>query len=383
MAKDRTSFESLRLDKVTRTYPRSTAPALTDFDLEIARGEFVALLGPSGCGKSTALACVAGLQPLTSGSIWHGSRRLDTLAPERRGFGMVFQNYALFPHLSVRRNVEFGLAMRKVPRAQRTGRALDMLRLVQLQDHADKLPAQLSGGQQQRVAIARALAIEPEVVLMDEPLSNLDATLRIEMRTEIKRLYQKRGLTVLYVTHDQEEALSLATRIVVLRAGRIEQSGTPEEVYARPASAYVAGFMGYRNLVKASVLACGPEGATIEIAGSRLVGTVVGSDGVRPGDTVVAAVRPEDLVPGATALGSSVDGVVEVIEYHGREQSIEVRTPDGTRLHVRGQQPVAPGSAITLGVAPERLLLFPEAAGASLPVVSPDDEPPASAEDAA
>ncbi len=201
----------------------------------------MALLGPSGCGKSTALACLAGLQPLTGGTIWRDGERIDTKPPEKRGFGMVFQNYALFPHLSVRRNVEFGLAMRKVAARQRQERALAALRTVQLEEHAGKLPSQLSGGQQQRVAIARALAIEPEVVLMDEPLSNLDAALRIEMRTEIKRIYQELGLTVLYVTHDQEEALSLATSLVVLRQGRTEQIGTPQEVYTHPSSATSPG----------------------------------------------------------------------------------------------------------------------------------------------
>src|SRR6185437_4945802 len=235
-------FEKLSLRGVTRAYGKNP-PALRDFDLELRRGDFVALLGPSGCGKSTALACLAGLQPLTGGSIWRDEERIDTRPTEQRGFGMVFQNYALFPHLSVQKNVEFGLAMRKVARRERQQRALAALRTVQLEEHAGKLPSQLSGGQQQRVAIARALAIEPEVVLMDEPLSNLDAALRIEMRTEIKRLYQERGLTVLYVTHDQEEALSLATRLVVLRKGRLEQTGTPQEVYTNPVSAYVAGFM--------------------------------------------------------------------------------------------------------------------------------------------
>lgn len=227
VSKPAVDFEKLSMRGVTRSYAKSATPALSNLDLELARGEFVALLGPSGCGKSTALACLAGLQPLSNGSIWRDDVRLDTLPPEKRGFGMVFQNYALFPHLSVQKNVEFGLSMRRVPKAQRQERAMRALTLVQLHEHAAKLPSQLSGGQQQRVAIARALAIEPEIVLMDEPLSNLDAALRIEMRTEIKRLYQERGLTVLYVTHDQEEALSLATRLVVLRKGVLEQTGTP------------------------------------------------------------------------------------------------------------------------------------------------------------
>ncbi len=263
-------FTSLSLRGVTRAHGKNP-PALTDFDLELRRGDFVALLGPSGCGKSTALACLAGLQPLTRGSIWRDGSRIDTQPAEKRGFGMVFQNYALFPHLSVQKNVEFGLAMRRVPRKERLERALAALRTVRLEEHAGKLPSQLSGGQQQRVAIARALAIEPEVVLMDEPLSNLEAALRIELRTEIKRIYQERGLTVLYVTHDQEEALSLATRLVVLRKGRLEQTGTPQEVYTNPASAYVAGFMGYRNLFPARLAGSRPD-RQVDV---RAFGTVV------------------------------------------------------------------------------------------------------------
>jgi putative spermidine/putrescine transport system ATP-binding protein len=194
-------FGELRLGGVTRRF--GAAVALDRLDLTIRRGEFIALLGPSGCGKSTALNCIAGLLPLSGGGIWLDDKRIDVLRPEQRGFGMVFQNYALFPHMSVRKNIGFGLAMRRVPKEEIRGKVDAALDLVQLRAHAEKLPGQLSGGQQQRVAIARAIVIEPPLVLMDEPLSNLDAKLRLEMRTEIKRIHRELGRSTVYVTHDQ------------------------------------------------------------------------------------------------------------------------------------------------------------------------------------
>src|SRR5690606_30591782 len=246
------TFESLELRGVGRRF--GGVDALAGLDLTIRAGEFVALLGPSGCGKSTALNCLAGLLPLTHGEILLDGRRIDTLPPERRGFGMVFQSYALFPHLSVEKNVAFGLQMQGVQRAEIDRREGAAIELVKLGEHARKLPGQLSGGQQQRVAIARAVVLEPSLVLMDEPLSNLDAKLRLDMRTEIRRLHQSLGLTTIYVTHDQEEALSLADRLVVMREGRVQQVGTPDELYESPTSWYVADFMGYRNILSATVV---------------------------------------------------------------------------------------------------------------------------------
>ncbi len=263
-------FSTLQMRQVSRWYGRTAA--LTDLDLELARGEFVALLGPSGCGKSTALACLAGLQPLTTGSIWRDDKRIDSLPADKRGFGMVFQNYALFPHLSVEKNIAFGLQMRKVPRAEMKRRVAEAIALVKLEEHAKKLPGQLSGGQQQRVAIARAVVLEPSLVLMDEPLSNLDAKLRVQMRTEIRRLHQSLGLTTVYVTNDQEEALSLADRLVVLRAGRVQQIGASEELHTRPVNWHVADFMGFRNLLELDVThMSGDEIAVDEVGGDSLV----------------------------------------------------------------------------------------------------------------
>jgi putative spermidine/putrescine transport system ATP-binding protein len=344
------TFEQLRLDGVSRSF--GTANALSGLDLAIARGEFVALLGPSGCGKSTALNCLAGLLPLTGGSIWLDDARIDGQPPEQRGFGMVFQNYALFPHMSVRANVGFGLKMRKVGRAEARRRVDEALRLVQLTEHAAKFPAQLSGGQQQRVAIARAVVLEPPVVLMDEPLSNLDAKLRLEMRMEIRRLHQTLGLTTVYVTHDQEEALSLADRLVVLRDGAVQQIGTPEEVYAQPVNSYVASFMGYRNLLDVTVTGAAGSSVTVEGAGVRLTGRGSLTEG-----PAKVAIRPEDFVVG-DGMENALDVTVEIVEYHGRELSVSARLATGVPVYFRTDKRLAPGDTAKIGVPAERVLVF-------------------------
>ena len=368
------SFEQLRLDNVGRRF--GGQDALQDLDLTIRAGEFIALLGPSGCGKSTALNCLAGLLPLTSGSIWQDDKRIDTQPPERRGFGMVFQNYALFPHMTVRSNVAFGLQMRRLPKAEIAERTAAAIRLVQLEEHVGKLPGQLSGGQQQRVAIARAIVLEPSLVLMDEPLSNLDAKLRLEMRTEIRRIHQSLGLTTVYVTHDQEEALSMADRLVVLRSGQVQQIGTPEELHTRPANWHVAGFMGFRNLLELDATRADGGGVVVEGHGLRLTGAP--ASGVSAGEPVVVGVRPEDIVvqprdSGAAsardAAGNEVPATVEVVEYHGREFAVEARTRSGLAFHVKTPERVAPGDEVTLAIPAERLLVFPRG----------DERPPAPA----
>jgi putative spermidine/putrescine transport system ATP-binding protein len=346
-------FTELHIDGVRRAFGEHVA--LKGMDLTIKGGEFVALLGPSGCGKSTALNCLAGLLPLTGGQIMLDGRRIDQLPPEKRGFGMVFQNYALFPHMTVRRNIAFGLAMRKVSRADQARRVEEALRLVQLTAHADKFPAQLSGGQQQRVAIARAIVLEPPLVLMDEPLSNLDASLRLEMRTEIRRLHQSLGLTTVYVTHDQEEALALADRLVVLRDGSVQQVGSPEEVYAHPCNQYVAGFMGYRNMLPASVTSVSGEQVTVSVEGAELTG--VNRDGVSSGNAVVA-IRPEDFSVAVGPADNVLQAEVEIVEYHGREQAVEARLPGGQQLHLRTNSRLAPGDSVRLRVPVERVLVF-------------------------
>ena len=329
---------------------------LDDFALEVHGGEFVTFLGPSGCGKSTALNLLAGLLQPTAGEIWLDDERLDPLPPERRGFGMVFQNYALFPHLSVFDNVAFGLDVRRVARASIAERVRRMLALVKLEGLEARYPAQLSGGQQQRVAIARALVIEPRVLLLDEPLSNLDAKLRLEMRAEIKRLHQGLGLTSIYVTHDQAEALSLSDRIVVMREGRVMQVGAPADIHDRPRNLFVADFVGYRNVLTLMVTARGVDGlVTAEGSGLRVRGRAE----IGPGGAVLAAVRPEDvrLSDDAGAVGGA-RGMVRLVEYQGREYDVEVVLDSGAVLKAR--VPAAPkiGDAVGLALEPGRVVLL-------------------------
>src|SRR6266567_3440003 len=237
---------------VTRRF--GTTTALYDFNLEVLGGKFITFLGPSGCGKTTALNCLAGLQELTAGEILLNGRPIQDVPAEKRGFGMVFQNYALFPHLNVFRNVDYGLELRRVPKAEREKRVRRALALVHLEDFERRYPAQLSGGQQQRLAIARTIVLEPTLLLLDEPLSNLDANLRNEMRIEIKRLHNELGLTTVYVTHDQSEAMSLSDKVVVMRLGRIEQIGSPQEIYNQPNSLFVSRFMGYVNHLPVTII---------------------------------------------------------------------------------------------------------------------------------
>jgi putative spermidine/putrescine transport system ATP-binding protein len=342
-------FRALRLEGISRVF--GTLNALREVSLTVERGEFVALLGASGCGKSTALNCVAGLLALTGGSIWLDDRRIDPLGPEDRGFAMVFQNYALFPHMSVRRNVGFGLQSQRRPKVEIARRVEEALALVRLAPQADKLPGQLSGGQQQRVAIARAIVVEPPLVLMDEPLSNLDAKLRLEMRAEIRRIHNLLGCATIYVTHDQDEALSLADRIVVMRDGAVRQIGAPEDLYARPAHPDVADFMGYRNLV-ATTARVTSGGLAVTLAGAEILGTPV--DRIVDG-AVTVAIRPEDLTP---APDAPIAAVVDSAEYRGRDFAGIARAADGTQLYFRAERRVRAGEEIRLGVPAARVLVY-------------------------
>jgi putative spermidine/putrescine transport system ATP-binding protein len=354
-------FEELRIVTVTRRFGVASGTqfaALKDLSLVVKRGEFIALLGPSGCGKSTALNCIAGLLQLSSGSIWLDETRIDVLPSEKRGFGMVFQNYALFPHMTVRKNVAFGLRMRGVPSDQLRRRVEHALSLVQLEGQGDKLPGQLSGGQQQRVAIARAIVVEPPLVLMDEPLSNLDAKLRVETRAEIRRIHRELGRSTIYVTHDQDEALSLADRIVVLREGVVQQVARPHEVYAQPANLHVARFMGYRNVIdfEPGVPASRAGQITLHREGMTITGTVKQTvDGRR----VSAAIRPDDITIGAAHAVNAIVGVVANVEYCGRDSLVDVSVAGGVRVQFRTSSAVAPGERLHLSVDPERVLVYP------------------------
>jgi putative spermidine/putrescine transport system ATP-binding protein len=344
-------FRELKLDGMSRSF--GSVNALKGVTLNVRRGEFIALLGPSGCGKSTALNCLAGLLTLSSGSIWLDSTRIDRLKPEQRGFGMVFQNYALFPHMSAKRNIGFGLSMQGRAKADIHKKVNEALSIVRLGDQGEKLPGQLSGGQQQRVAIARAIVVEPALVLMDEPLSNLDAKLRLEMRAEIRRIHDLIGSATIYVTHDQEEALSLADRIVVMRDGVVRQVGSPEELYTRPAHADVAEFMGYRNLVRSRASKSGNL-LNVRIGGADVQGTPVGAAAE---GNAVAAIRPDDLRAGA---GGPLAVTVESAQYHGRDFYCSGRAGDGSELYFCSERKVVKGDRVRLAADPSRVLVYAE-----------------------
>ncbi len=347
------NFRELRLERLSRDF--GSFNALKEVSLTIGKGEFIALLGPSGCGKSTTLNLIAGLLPATGGGIWLDDKRIDQLRPEERGFGMVFQNYALFPHMSVNKNIGFGLKMRGVPRAEADRRVAEAAALVRLQGQTEKLPGQLSGGQQQRVAIARAIVVEPPLVLMDEPLSNLDAKLRLEMRAEIRRIHNTLGATTIYVTHDQEEALSLADRIVVLREGVVRQVGTPEDLFSRPDHLDVAEFMGFRNTVAGKVTAVEGGIARVAIGEASVSGRV--RETVSAGQAARVAIRPEDLHP-LPAGQSGLAATVISTEFRGREFVGFARMQDGTDLSFLARDKLEPGANVTLGAEPERVLVF-------------------------
>jgi putative spermidine/putrescine transport system ATP-binding protein len=353
-------FKELKLDRVTRQFAGAGGKAFNALDeltLTVKRGEFICLLGPSGCGKSTALNCIAGLMQLSGGSIWLDEQRIDTLPPEKRGFGRGFQNYALFPHMSVAKNIGFGLKMRGIPPADRGPRVAHALKLVQLTGQEHKLPGQLSGGQQQRVAIARAIVIEPPLILMDEPLSNLDAKLRIETRAEIRRIHRELDRATIYVTHDQDEALSLADRIVVMKDGVVQQIGTPAEVYAQPANLHVARFMGYRNVLELDVAR--EDGDRVALKGGDIVMTGVRKQPLK-GARAAVAVRPEEISVGEGPGGlNTIAGRVENVEYSGRDSLLDVVTSSGTLLHVRGPVTTALNDIVRVYVPVERVLVYP------------------------
>jgi iron(III) transport system ATP-binding protein len=305
-------------------------------DLEIAPGELFFLLGPSGCGKTTLLRCVAGFYLPEAGTIRIGDTDVTRLPPEARDTGMVFQSYALWPHLTVAENVAFGLELRKVARAETRQRVAEALAMVKMTDRADYRPGQLSGGQQQRVALARALVIRPKCLLLDEPLSNLDAKLRLEMRAEIRRICKQAGLTAIYVTHDQKEALSIADRLAIIDRGVIQQLGKPQEVYLRPRSKFVAGFIGETNFVEATVGRVEPGRIELATDLGPVVSTVEPAAPVQAGDRVTLSLRPEVIhigPPPGDAL-NACNAVVRDSIYLGEMAQHQVSVGSRTSLKV-------------------------------------------------
>lgn len=344
----------LDLRHVRKTFGAFTA--LDDINLGIRRGEFVCFLGPSGCGKTTLLRIIAGLEVQTSGEIWQGGRDISRLPPAERDYGIVFQSYALFPNLNVADNVSYGLVNRRVPRAEAARRVTELVKLVGLPGSERKYPAQLSGGQQQRIALARALATEPGLLLLDEPLSALDAIVRVHLRQEIRSLQRKLGVTTVMVTHDQEEALSVADRIVVMNHGVIEQVGTPLEVYREPASPFVADFVGKVNVLPSRV-----QGGQLEIGTLR----IPHEGGDRP---VQVYLRPEDVLARPIAPGDPhvFDARIDKIEFLGSHCHVHVTAqalqPHPLTVYLSlnflSEQSLSEGSIVRLKLLPERLRVF-------------------------
>ena len=325
--------------------------ALSGVSLNIREGEFFTLLGPSGCGKTTLLRMIAGFNSIEGGDFYFGDKRINDVPAHKRDIGMVFQNYAIFPHLTVAENVAYGLKARKVAKAEISRRVAEALELVQISHLADRKPNELSGGQQQRVALARAFVIEPSVLLMDEPLSNLDAKLRVQMRTVIKKLQRRLGITTIYVTHDQEEALAISDRIAVMKDGVIMQIGTPNEIYAKPQNPFVAGFIGTSNF-----LDCDVENGKVTIQGEQTLEIPMAKPFTGKGKL---SARPEQLffsdpgMPGkvlfSTFLGDFVEYEVEL--NNGQSLTVNEYTKDTVEVHPDGE-------AVFLSFDPDRVSLY-------------------------
>ncbi|MCD1126283.1 maltose/maltodextrin ABC transporter ATP-binding protein MalK [Jinshanibacter sp. LJY008] len=333
-----------------------------DINLEIDDGEFVVFVGPSGCGKSTLLRMIAGLEDITSGELTINGKRMNEVPPAQRGIGMVFQSYALYPHLSVADNMSFGLKLAKAPKSEIKHRVAQVAEMLQLGHMLDRRPKELSGGQRQRVAIGRTLVAEPEVFLLDEPLSNLDAALRVQMRIEISRLHNRLKRTMIYVTHDQVEAMTLADKIVVLDAGRIAQVGKPLELYHYPANRFVAGFIGSpkMNFLPVKVTATAIEQVQIALPNGQLVWLPVDSHGVQVGTNMSLGIRPEHLTTSEMA-DVTLEGEVQVVEQLGNETQIHIQIPSiGQNLIYRQNDVVLvkEGSTFAIGLPPQRCHLF-------------------------
>ncbi|MGH6891621.1 MAG: ABC transporter ATP-binding protein [Dongiaceae bacterium] len=345
------------------TNVRKSFGALTvvqEFDLTVERGEFVSFLGPSGCGKTTVLRIVAGFESPTSGSIRIDTREVTDLRPNQRNVGMVFQSYALFPNMTVAQNVAFGLKIAKKPAAETSARVEEMLDIIKLPHLGARYPYQLSGGQQQRVALARALAIKPQVLLLDEPLSALDAKIRVSLREEIRNLQRSLGITTIFVTHDQEEALSMSDRVVVMNEGRVDQIGTPFEIYNRPRTRFVASFVGTLNIMKGKIV--DPAGGRIAIGDQVVRAARPIADG-RAGDFRSVALRPEAVtLEHASGDRNRLTGLIEEVSFLGSVVRIRVRFDDNAVSLDTFNNPSLPppgrGSSVTVSFTPEDLLVL-------------------------
>ena len=354
------------LKSLTKRYGGAESPAVDGLSLEVKPGELVALLGPSGCGKTTTLRLVAGFLEPEAGEVWVGNRRLSwpggVVPPERRRMAMIFQSYALWPHMTVAQNVAYGLRFRRgVARADRDRRVREILQIVQLAGHESRYPGELSGGQQQRVAVARALVVEPEILLLDEPLSNLDANLREEMRFEIRRLHDKFGNTTLYVTHDQAEAMVISDRIAVLQGGRLAQVGTADELFDAPRTRFVAEFIGKANVIEGVALAAGvlrAGGLTLHVAAAIF----------KPGARAAVSIRPHRIrviAPGEASGANAWRATIRRASFLGESVDYEVGTAGSDitmRVTASATPRLRPGDAVGIAIDPAACVPLAEAA---------------------
>ncbi len=359
---------TVTFDGATRTYPGLDRPAVDHLDLEIRDGEFLVLVGPSGCGKSTTLRMLAGLEPVDEGTILIGDRDVTRVMAKDRDIAMVFQSYALYPHMTVAENIGFHLKVKRLPRAERAQRVREAAKILDLEEYLDRKPAKLSGGQRQRVAMGRAIVRQPQVFLMDEPLSNLDAKLRVQTRTQIAALQRRLGVTTVYVTHDQVEAMTMGDRVVVLDNGVLQQAATPKELFTSPVNVFVAGFIGSpsMNLLPATA---GADGAT---HGTLTVPLTPAQRSTLTSDDVTIGVRPEGWRVQSDG-GDGLDVTVVVVEELGSESFLYCTDPAGDGLEsqvvarAEGLSSSSPGDRVTLVPVPGRLHLFDSATGARLP----------------
>ncbi|MDX1431031.1 MAG: ABC transporter ATP-binding protein [Gammaproteobacteria bacterium] len=363
---DQAAAFKLRTRAVRKTY--GPVVALAGADIDLVEGEFLTLLGPSGSGKTTLLMAIAGLNDPDSGEIWIDGRLATYLPPFKRDLGMVFQNYALFPHMTVYENIAFPLRMRRLPDATIRESVQRVLDTVQLPDVGTRLPRELSGGQQQRIALARCFVYEPSIILMDEPLGALDKKLRDALQREVKHLHQNLGMTVLYVTHDQEEAMVMSDRICLMNDGEIEQIGTPEDLYFRPASVFAADFLGESNLLPATVSAADAREIVLETAGGAVVRALPNAN-VGKGDRVRFMVRPESVTPvDGAAAENHIEGVLKEIIMSGHITKLFVELADGTemvstRLTGQDTKPARVGDRLKIGWPAARTVVLGDGTG--------------------
>ncbi|MBQ9987132.1 MAG: ABC transporter ATP-binding protein [Erysipelotrichales bacterium] len=349
---------NIKIRDAVKKYGNNTI--ISDLSLDIKEGEFFTLLGPSGCGKTTLLRMIAGFNSIEGGDFYFNEKRINDMDPAKRNIGMVFQNYAIFPNMTVEKNVAFGLKNRKLPEAEIKEKTDKFLKLMQIDEYRDRMPDRLSGGQQQRVALARALAITPDVLLMDEPLSNLDAKLRVEMRTVIKNIQHNVGITTVYVTHDQEEAMAVSDRIAVMNHGDIQQIGTPKDLYQRPANLFVANFIGRTNIINCKLRDHDGVAEVVLSDGSSFTVDSVKKEEIKDQD-VIASIRPEEFV----VEEASVDGIKAIIDdcvFLGLNTHYFVHLRTGEELVIIQESKIdsviPSGTEVSLRVKSEKINLF-------------------------